>query len=104
MTEERVRLYESQLLDNARLAGHGTASGRRLSELELFTLLQHHGAATRLLDFTENALVATWFACHAHEDSYGLLLGIDLTNGWRLQSEAEIQQPFEDLIEAAEHR
>lgn len=47
VTEERVRMYESQLLDNARLAGHGHVDGRRLNDLELLTVLQHHGAAPR---------------------------------------------------------
>ncbi len=37
--------------------------GADLSDLQRLSVLQHQGAATGLLDFTENPLVALWFAC-----------------------------------------
>ena len=51
------------LIDKARLLGHDWQDGHHLSDLELLAQLQHYGAATCLIDFTRNALVALWMAC-----------------------------------------
>lgn len=52
-----------ELIDKARLLGHDQLSGQRLFDLGLLAELQHFRAATCLIDFTRNALVALWFAC-----------------------------------------
>ena len=39
--------------------------------LEVMAQLQHYGAATGLIDFTESALAALWFACKDEQDKPG---------------------------------
>lgn len=51
------------LIEEAKLRGYNEKNGRILNDLEILAELQHFGAATCLIDFTHNALVALWFAC-----------------------------------------
>ena len=59
----RLLRINQDLIEKARLLGHDQKNGQRLSDLELLAELQHFGAATCLIDFTRNALVALWMAC-----------------------------------------
>lgn len=52
--------------------------GKSLSLLQRLSILQHQGAATGLLDFTENALVALWFACEGKRDEDGKVFILDI--------------------------
>jgi hypothetical protein len=45
-----------------------------LSNLELLLELQHYGAATGLVDFSRDFLVALWFACDSNKDKESLFI------------------------------
>jgi hypothetical protein len=102
--EQRVREYELALLEQARLAGHGRVNGRDLHDLELLALLRHHGAATRLMDFTRNVWVALWFACRDVHRGFGLLVGLDLAGSFEVRDQATLAMPFPQLVHKAADR
>ena len=58
-----LQTYIEQLLEGARRRGFQERQGKNYTALELLAELQHYGAATCLIDFTTNALIALWFAC-----------------------------------------
>ena len=55
--------YVSRVLEEARQRGLGHRADGELCDLELLADLQHYGAATCLIDFTQSPLTALWFAC-----------------------------------------
>ena len=67
LKEERSFLkflqINKDLIDETILRGYDERNGRQLSQLEILAELQHHGAATCLIDFTYSAQIALWFAC-----------------------------------------
>ncbi|WP_036624378.1 FRG domain-containing protein [Pantoea sp. AS-PWVM4] len=90
VTENHVRAYEKRLLVRAAHQGYDYENGRKLSDLEVLAKLQHHGAATRLIDFSRNMLVSLWFACKSHPDSVGLLFGLHTDHLGGYEGELEI--------------
>ena len=62
-TPEALLEINQDLIAEARHQGHDLKDGQKLRGLELLAELQHFGAATGLIDFSYNALVALWFAC-----------------------------------------
>jgi len=100
LTEPGIRAVEKALIERARAAGLGTDLG----ELELLALLQHHGAATRLLDCTRNAFVALWFACRSEPENDGVLIGFQLGENAVHLDTAALQRGIDELLTMASGR
>ena len=72
---ERFVQINSNLIKDVRLRDMDWKNGRKLRDLEILAELQHYRAATCLIDFTYNALIALWFACVPNSaNACGLLL------------------------------
>jgi len=67
-TQEDLYKYHSSLVSNSKyLHEENLDNLKKVSDLMFLTYLQHHGAKTNLIDFTENPLVALWFACSDYD-------------------------------------
>ena len=61
-TAEKLRQINQEMIEEANRHRHGWENGQPPSDLNLLAKLQHSGAATCLIDFTNNPLVALWMA------------------------------------------
>ncbi|WXU00458.1 MAG: hypothetical protein Ctma_1174 [Catillopecten margaritatus gill symbiont] len=59
-SKEEYFEYHKNLINDAKSYHYG----EKLNDTELLIDLQHYGAATGLIDFSEDFLVALWFACN----------------------------------------
>lgn len=100
LTEPDIRAAEKALIESARAAGLGTD----LCELDLLAFLQHHGAATRLLDCSRNAFVALWFACRREPGKDGVLIGFQLGENALHLDTAILQHGIDELLAMASGR
>ncbi|ARC28124.1 MULTISPECIES: FRG domain-containing protein [Bacillus cereus group] len=92
--------YEQSLIQQATHKGFRYENGRVLSEVELLAKLQHHGAATRLVDFSKNALIALWFCVNSQCDKTGLLLAIHTDCIGGMESDiAEVTMSYSDFTQ-----
>ena len=100
LAEDHLRSYEKGLLAKARFSNLHIVDGRQLSDFDLLARLQHHGAATRLVDTSRNCLVALYFACNSHSDDYGLLAGFHSYHLGGYEGQGEYR-PYDEVIAAA---
>ena len=91
--EKPVQLLKinEEMIKDARSQGHDLRDGVFLSDLDLLAELQHRGAATCLIDFTYNALVALWFACQKSSKGYvnGKVVAVDLSKYQKVHYDLE---------------
>ena len=97
--------YVKQLLNYASLRGFREQQGNRFSDLELLAELQHNGAATCMIDFTTNSLIALWFACQEEPDKdkpgkEGKVVAMptDKIELFSTVSYQQIEKPIEDFL------
>lgn len=95
--EGTLASYERSLLDAATHRGHRYVDGRELSDFELLARLQHHGAATRLLDATRNVLVALYFTCAELPETDGCLFGVS-TNTMAGLDRHVLHGSYDDIV------
>lgn len=69
--------------------------GADLSDLQRLSVLQHQGAATGLLDFTENPLVALWFACTEEPYRDARVLMLDIGDPQVARNGRTLDNPFD---------
>ena len=75
-----VNYHRAVLINPACTNGFDIDDGHQISDLQLLAKLQHFEAATGLLDFTWNPLVALWFACKDNDNCDGKVFVADLRN------------------------
>jgi hypothetical protein len=99
--EKNMQSYEEYLLHHATHQGYRFEFGRELSDFELLAKLQHHGAATRLIDCSRNILVALWFACSSEQDEVGLLFGVH-SNHLGGEENKQEERTYKDIFDGLE--
>ena len=70
--------------------------GEPLTDVQMLSVLQHQGAATMLLDFTENPLVALWFACADKPKRAGKVFAVDIGDPLEWTNGRKVERPLDE--------
>lgn len=95
--------YHRDLLERARRDGFGEERGKDVTDLQLLAKLQHFGAATGLLDFTWNPLVALWFATIRFPECDGKLFVLNADDVELMLRSPNEEQVIESLFSPGEN-
>ena len=90
-----------ELVEQARMEGHDRDIGEQATDLEILAKLQHYGAATCLIDFTKNPLVALWFACQpSPNNGNGKIVAINTADQdkYRKIETGDIKESIKELM------
>ncbi len=94
------RRYVDHLLNEAGLQGFRVRQDKMLSDLEMLAELQHYGAATCLIDFTSNSLIALYFACREGSDRRGKVVAMttDDVNRFSTIGYEDLNSPIKEFL------
>ena len=105
-TVDQLLKVNQELIKDARARGHDQKNGQELFDLELLAELQHFGAATCLIDFSRNALIALWFACQqesAEKETNGKVFAVPDVVGLEEVTPDLIKEKIDHFFKPDEH-
>ena len=98
--QSRFARASRELVNQAKMEGHDREIGEQATDLDILAQLQHYGAATCLIDFTKNPLVALWFACQSPNNKNGKSVAINTADAskYSIIGIDDIKKPIEELM------
>ncbi len=90
--------YLKFLIAKARMRGFIPSGLSEIStDLELLAQLQHQGAATGLMDFTHQPLVALWFACNESNEKDGIVYALSSSKTKEINDREDLEKEIQSF-------